>query len=217
VHLSGWYTETGYVRGDKDPALYRGWRWEVKVKENQTELFRYFVSLSNRWNTLCASFRWSQLLHVVAIDRQHLSFPSLAAFWVTDRHSASLCLPCTRQQGVQSEPTPLLAWIRIVACFVPRFGVLTTRWWYQPSGTTPCRVSYRCHSTQRNVPVEPESSVGHMVAPLVGALPYNPEGREFDSWWCHWNFSLTLSFRSQYGPGVDSVSNRNDVWQHVAA
>ena len=27
--------------------------------------------------------------------------------------------------------------------------------------------------------------------------------------WCHSNFSLTQSFRSHYGPGVDSASNRN--------
>ena len=32
----------------------------------------------------------------------------------------------------------------------------------------------------------------------------------FDSRWCHWNFSLTQSFRSHYCPGVDSASNRNE-------
>ena len=26
---------------------------------------------------------------------------------------------------------------------------------------------------------------------VVKALRYKPEGREFDSRWCHWNFSLT--------------------------
>ena len=26
---------------------------------------------------------------------------------------------------------------------------------------------------------------------LFQALGYKPEGREFDSRWCHWNFSLT--------------------------
>jgi len=26
---------------------------------------------------------------------------------------------------------------------------------------------------------------------LVEALRYKPEGRGFDSQWCHWNFSLT--------------------------
>jgi len=31
----------------------------------------------------------------------------------------------------------------------------------------------------------------------------------FDSQWCQWNFSATQSFRSLYGPGVDSASNRN--------
>ena len=31
----------------------------------------------------------------------------------------------------------------------------------------------------------------HAVAQLVEALCYKPEGRGFDSPWCHWNFSLT--------------------------
>ena len=31
---------------------------------------------------------------------------------------------------------------------------------------------------------------GHAVAQLVEALRYKPEGRRFDSRWCHWNFSL---------------------------
>ena len=34
-------------------------------------------------------------------------------------------------------------------------------------------------------------SKGHAVAQLVEALRYKPEGRGFDSRWCHWNFSLT--------------------------
>ena len=33
--------------------------------------------------------------------------------------------------------------------------------------------------------------VGHAVAQLVEALRYKPEGRGFDSRWCHWDFSLT--------------------------
>jgi len=32
---------------------------------------------------------------------------------------------------------------------------------------------------------------GHVVAQLVEALRYKPEGRSFDSRLCHWNFSLT--------------------------
>ena len=30
-----------------------------------------------------------------------------------------------------------------------------------------------------------------VVRHLVEALSYKPEGRAFDSRWCHWNFSLT--------------------------
>jgi hypothetical protein len=33
--------------------------------------------------------------------------------------------------------------------------------------------------------------MGHAVAQLVEALHYKREDRGFDSWWCHWNFSLT--------------------------
>jgi len=45
---------------------------------------------------------------------------------------------------------------------------------------------------------------------VVKALRYNPAGRGFDSRLCHWNFSVTLSYRSHYGPGVDSASDRNE-------
>jgi hypothetical protein len=55
----------------------------------------------------------------------------------------------------------------------------------------------------------------HTVAQLAGALRYKPEGHGFDSWWCHWNFLLTQTFWPHYGPGVDSVSNRNEYWERV--
>jgi hypothetical protein len=42
-------------------------------------------------------------------------------------------------------------------------------------------------------------------------------GRVFDSRWCHWNFSLTKSFRPHYGPGVDSASNRNEYQEYSLA
>jgi len=47
------------------------------------------------------------------------------------------------------------------------------------------------------------------VAQLV-----EPEGRGFDSRWCHWNFSLTYSFQPHYGTGVDSASNRNEYQEY---
>ena len=45
---------------------------------------------------------------------------------------------------------------------------------------------------------------------VVKALHYKPAGRRFDSRWFHWNFSVIYSFRSHYGPEVDSASNRNE-------
>ena len=46
------------------------------------------------------------------------------------------------------------------------------------------------------------------------ALCYKSEGRWFDSTWYHWNFSLTKSFLSHYGPGFDSASNRNGYQEY---
>jgi len=56
--------------------------------------------------------------------------------------------------------------------------------------------------------------VGHAVARLVDALRYKPEGRGFDSRWCHWNFSLTQSFRPHYGPAVDPAPNRKEYQEY---
>ena len=45
---------------------------------------------------------------------------------------------------------------------------------------------------------------------VVKALSYKPAGRGLDSRCCHWNFSVTQSFLSHYGLGVDSTSNSNE-------
>jgi hypothetical protein len=52
------------------------------------------------------------------------------------------------------------------------------------------------------------------VAQLVEALRYKLEGRGFSFRWCQWNFSFTYFFRPHYGPGVDSVSNRNEYQEY---
>ena len=46
---------------------------------------------------------------------------------------------------------------------------------------------------------------------VVNVLCYKSEGRWFDSRWCHWSFSISLSY---YGPGVDSASNRNEYQEN---
>jgi hypothetical protein len=48
---------------------------------------------------------------------------------------------------------------------------------------------------------------GFALELLDEALRYKPERLGFDSQWVHWNFSLALSFRPHYDPGVDSASN----------
>ena len=64
-----------------------------------------------------------------------------------------------------------------------------------------CRLKYK---------LTPYSIEGQAVVQLAEALRYKPEGRGFNSRGCQWNFSLTYSFRSRYGPGIDSASNRNE-------
>ena len=56
--------------------------------------------------------------------------------------------------------------------------------------------------------------IGTTLAQLDKALRYKPEGRGIDSSLCHWNFSLTYSFRPHYGPGVDSAFNRNEYREY---
>jgi hypothetical protein len=76
----------------------------------------------------------------------------------------------------------------------------------------------RCYSAKLSVLscicIQYTNEWGHAVVQLVEALRYKPERREFDSRWCHWNFSFTLSFLPHYGPGVDSASNRNEYQEY---
>jgi len=63
-------------------------------------------------------------------------------------------------------------------------------------------------------PPRREINMHYRGSTVVKVLCYKSEGRWFDSRWCHWNFSLTKSFRSHYGPGVDSPSNRNEYQEY---
>jgi len=54
--------------------------------------------------------------------------------------------------------------------------------------------------------------VGDRGSTVVKVLCYKSEGRWFDPSWCHWNFSLI--FRSHYGHGVDTASNRNEYQEY---
>ena len=45
---------------------------------------------------------------------------------------------------------------------------------------------------------------------VTKVLCYNSEGLWFDPSWCHRIFIDIKSFRSHYGPGVDSAFNRNE-------
>ena len=50
---------------------------------------------------------------------------------------------------------------------------------------------------------------------MVKVLCYKSEGRWFDPGWGSLEFFIDIkSFRSHYGPGVDSASNGNEYQEH---
>jgi hypothetical protein len=53
--------------------------------------------------------------------------------------------------------------------------------------------------------------MGDRGSTMVTVLCYKSEVRWFDPSWCHWKFFIDIkSFRSHYGPGVDSTSYGNE-------
>jgi hypothetical protein len=77
---------------------------------------------------------------------------------------------------------------------------------------------FSCHGDLTHVNYAPlcYGMWGHVVVQLVEALHYKPEVHGFDSWWCHWNFSLTWYFWLYYGPGVHLVLPSflfSDLWK----
>jgi hypothetical protein len=53
-------------------------------------------------------------------------------------------------------------------------------------------------------------AVGARSNAVVKALCYEPEGREFETWWDEWIFSIYLILPAALGPWVYSASNRNE-------
>ena len=78
-----------------------------------------------------------------------------------------------------------------------------------------CDMKYHIHTKEQEILRWSISIAKHAVTQLVEALRYKLEGRGVDSRWCHWNFSLTYSFRPHYVPGVDSASNGNEYQEYL--
>jgi hypothetical protein len=58
---------------------------------------------------------------------------------------------------------------------------------------------------------------GHAMAQLVEALRYKPEGRGFDSQWCHWHNPCGRTLALGSTQPVTKMSNRNISWGVKAA
>jgi len=65
-----------------------------------------------------------------------------------------------------------------------------------------------CYCHQRIISVFGARHPGHAVA------CYKLTVRGFDPRWCHWDFSLTKSFRSHCVPGADSASNTDEYQEY---
>ena len=59
----------------------------------------------------------------------------------------------------------------------------------------------------------PHIQIGDHGSIVVKVLCYKSVGRWFDPSWCQWIFDIK-SFRSHYGPGVKSASNRNEYQEY---
>jgi hypothetical protein len=59
------------------------------------------------------------------------------------------------------------------------------------------------------------TSLRNLVAQLIEALRYSPEGQWFDSRWRHWNFSLTMAVGLTQP--LTEISMRNISWGVKAA
>ena len=69
----------------------------------------------------------------------------------------------------------------------------------------------------RNLPLRNLGIVAEAISSLYeftnivrSCILSKPEGRGFDSRWCHWNFFIDIILPAVLGPGLDSVSNRNE-------
>ena len=85
-----------------------------------------------------------------------------------------------------------------VSCFVPRSSSAELQIWNTSCFTI---VSPFISKSQEAVVcflfVKLLSRVRHTVVQLVEALRYKPEGRGFDSRWCHWNYYVEIKCRLQ--------------------
>jgi hypothetical protein len=97
--------------------------------------------------------------------------------------------------------------ILIIFVYLPVFETKSETQFRKGVGLCP-QAEYQGHHCAVSYTVQ--STAGQAVVRLVEALSYKPEGSGFDSRWCHWNYSLTQSFRPHYGTGVDSACNIND-------
>ena len=94
----------------------------------------------------------------------------------------------------------------------------TTNLWHMSFSAVPFLIYFSRSASltiSRRTCVHTHTYVGAETAyELELLLRYMPEGHRFDSRWCHWNFSLTLTSRPHYGPGVGSASKRNEHQQY---
>jgi len=76
-------------------------------------------------------------------------------------------------------------------------------------------VRYRMKSHTAVPRLKKYNHIDNRGSTVVKVLCYILEGRWFHPSWCHLNFFIHIkSFRSHYGPGVDSASNRNEYHEN---
>jgi hypothetical protein len=96
---------------------------------------------------------------------------------------------CAARFKVLGSSEPSVSGIREITLILCRFELFYYKWRCVPAYTQ--RFFYALFAFVKKSGCKRKM----ILAQLVEALPFKPEGRGFDSRLCHWNFSLTQSFR----------------------
>jgi len=88
--------------------------------------------------------------------------------------------------------------------------MFVAQFWYV-SGVCDWLIAYYSYSSSSNNVRIP--NVDQIFELKLRHCTKNPEGRGFHSWWGHWDFSCTRSFRPHYGRGVKESDPKRNGYQ----
>ena len=165
----------------------------VTLFEERDVLTELFLGKMEVGNTVCGSQKCVRMLVFSWHRTGYCDTLLRGPFWSCERKNFLSGLDC---RGLQSWPC---RWLRVQlpvcyrACAVLLRNLARAKPWFcgfALTGISLRRQNFKCNNLW-SFYICNCVLWRHALAQLVEALRYKPEGRGFDSRWCHWNFSLT--------------------------